>query len=191
MSEHWDTNLTKYRATHLIWLYTGNHQPLHAMCIRACKRAEVEDGGLPDLLRQICLKAIARSQGITPKMVRLADFVQLAKDWRERFIEIEGAKGPTPYERSPRCEVCGDAGRVARVEENPEARTPAYMACVDVGACVSRTAERLSEGKPVVGEHPDCICNGDTVTLWECSCPECTQLAGEITELDAALEGDA
>lgn len=30
--------------------------------------------------------------------------------------------------------------------------------------------------KPVIGEHPDCICNGDTITLWDCNCPECKEI---------------
>jgi hypothetical protein len=42
--------------------------------------------------------------------------------------------------------------------------------------------ERLSEGKPVIGEHPDCICNGDTVTLWDCDCPECREIRGFVVD---------
>lgn len=36
--------------------------------------------------------------------------------------------------------------------------------------------ERTSEGKPVVGTDPECICNGDTVTVWDCPCDECQEI---------------
>jgi len=42
--------------------------------------------------------------------------------------------------------------------------------------------ERLSAGKPVIGDHPDCICNGDTVDLWDCPCPDCKELQDDFLD---------
>lgn len=30
--------------------------------------------------------------------------------------------------------------------------------------------------RPAIGSQPDCIADGDTITLWDCTCAECREL---------------